>query len=89
VQEGETVAEGIRIRSPLRGDALLEAVRRSGGTWVAVPEEAILEGRSVLARLGLYVEPTSAVVWAALGAAGADVRRPIVAVLTGSGFKTG
>jgi threonine synthase len=89
VQEGETVAEGIRIRSPLRGDALLEAVRRSGGTWVAVPEEAILEGRSALARLGLYVEPTSAVVWAALAAAGADVRRPIVAVLTGSGFKTG
>jgi threonine synthase len=89
VQEGETVAEGIRIRSPLRGDALLEAVHRSGGSWVAVPEEAILEGRSALARLGFYVEPTSAVVWAALGTAGAEVRRPIVAVLTGSGFKTG
>ena len=88
VQEGETLAEGIRIRSPLRGDALLEAVRRSGGTWVAVTEAAILEGRSALARLGIYVEPTSAVVWAALAAI-SDVRRPIVAVLTGSGFKAG
>jgi threonine synthase len=87
VQEGETIAEGIRIRNPLRGDAALAAVRSSGGTWVAVPEEAIREGQAALARLGLFVEPTSAVVWPALTAIGGELRRPIVAVLTGSGFK--
>jgi threonine synthase len=87
VQEGETIAEGIRIRNPLRGDAVLEAVAHSGGTWVAVTEEAILQGRSALARLGFFVEPTSAVVWPALAAVASVLRRPIVAVLTGSGFK--
>jgi threonine synthase len=65
----------------------LEAVVHSGGTWVAVTEEAILQGRSALARLGFFVEPTSAVVWPALAAVASVLRRPIVAVLTGSGFK--
>jgi threonine synthase len=44
VQEGETLAEGIRIRSPLRGDALLEAVRRSRHLGGRDREHAILEG---------------------------------------------
>src|SRR3990170_2725586 len=87
VQEGETIAEGIRIRNPLRGDAALGAVDRSGGTWVAVPEEAIQEGQAELARLGFFVEPTSAVVWPALAAIASELRQPTVAVLTGSGFK--
>jgi threonine synthase len=87
VREGETAAEGIRIIHPLRGDQILQAVEASGGTWVAVTEEAILAGRASLARLGFFVEPTSAVVWPALEAIGAELRPPVVAVLTGSGFK--
>lgn len=87
VQEGETLAEGIRIVHPLRGDQLLQVVEASGGTWVAVPEEAIAEGQALLARLGFFVEPTSAVVWPAIAATEGELRRPIVAVLTGSGYK--
>ncbi len=84
--EGETVAEGIRVRNPLRGDAVIQAVQASGGTWVSVPEEKILPGRDELARRGLYVEPTSGIVWPALEAGELD--EPIVAILTGSGLKS-
>jgi threonine synthase len=89
VQEGETVAEGIRILQPLRGDAILMAVEESGGTMVDVPEEQILPARDELARSGFYVEPTSAVVWAALKQCLPDLEDPVVLILTGHGLKSG
>jgi threonine synthase len=88
VSEGETIAEGIRIIRPLRGDAVLEAVDGSRGLIVAVDEPEILSGRYALSRLGLYVEPTSAVVWPALAATLDELPDPVVVVLTGSGYKT-
>ena len=87
VQELPTLAEGIRVRHPLRGDAVLRAVENSRGQFVAVPEEEILPARDELARRGLYVEPTSAVVWAALRQLPPDLPHPLVLVLTGSGYK--
>lgn len=87
ITEGETLAEGIRIRHPLRGDAVLAAVARSQGAFLAIDEEKILPGRDELARQGFYVEPTSAVVWPALAQLPAEAPEPVVAVLTGSGFK--
>ncbi len=44
VQEGETRAEGIRVRFPVRGDAALAAVESTGGTIVAVAEDELLRG---------------------------------------------
>ena len=84
VSEAETLAEGIRVVRPIRGDAVLAAIRESGGTLLAVDEAAIRAGHNALARLGLYVELTSAVVWEAL----AQVTGEVVAILTGSGLKT-
>jgi threonine synthase len=85
--EGETMAEGIRIIHPLRGDDVLRAVETSGGRIVAVEEDEISAGRDALSRRGLYVEPTSAVVWPALMSVLADLPDPVVVVLTGSGYK--
>jgi threonine synthase len=87
VTEGETQAEGIRILQPLRGDAVLRAVSESGGRMVAVAEESIGPGSAALARQGLWVEPTSAVVWPALLQELATLPDPVVLVLTGSGLK--
>ncbi|MEW6567089.1 MAG: pyridoxal-phosphate dependent enzyme [Chloroflexota bacterium] len=87
VREGETIAEGIRILRPLRGDAVLVAVEGSGGTLVAVDEQAIRAGCDALARRGLYVEPTSAVVYPAMLDRMETLPAPVVAVLTGSGYK--
>lgn len=90
VTEGATIAEGIRVVQPVRGDAVLAAIRASGGTCLVVDEDAILPARAALARQGLYVEPTAAVVWAALTELPPDVEvtGPLVAVLTGHGLKS-
>ncbi len=88
VAEAPTLAEGIRVRHPLRGDAVLQAVADSRGELLAVDEEEILPGREQLARRGLYVEPTSAVVWGALAQIVGRLPEPIAVVLTGSGLKS-
>jgi len=87
IEEGTTLAEGIRIARPLRLDAVLAAVEETGGRVVALEEQQIGEGRDALASLGFYVEPTSAVVWPALHEVLPELPDPVVAVLTGSGFK--
>ena len=88
ISEGVTVAEGVRIIQPLRGDAVLQAIAESRGKMIAVDEESILKGRDALARIGLYVEPTSALVICALEEVLETCSDPIVLILTGSGFKT-
>ena len=86
--DGETVAEGIRSTHPTRGDAVLQIVKSSQGTFLAIDEEEILPGMRALARRGFYVEPTSAVVWGAIAQIAGHVPEPMVVVLTGSGLKS-
>jgi threonine synthase len=88
VSEGETVAEGIRILHPLRGDAVLAAVAESRGWMEAVDEEPIRAARDALSASGLYVEPTSAVVWAARDSVLSETSGEVVMMLTGSGLKS-
>lgn len=88
VSEGETLAEGVRIRHPVHGDAVYQMVEKNSGFFVAVDEEEILPGLEALAQRGFYVEPTSAVVWSGLRQVIGKVPDPIVVVLTGSGFKS-
>ena len=87
VGEGESLAEGIRVKYPLRGDSVIAAVKDSLGMILVVSEDAILFGRDHLARRGLYVEPTSAIIWDALRQISDRIPEPIVAILTGSGLK--
>jgi threonine synthase len=87
VTEGPTLAEGVRVRTPLRADAVLRMVRATGGRILAVAEDQILPGRDALARLGFYVEPTSALIWQPLNESVPEIRDPVVAILTGSGYK--
>lgn len=87
VAEDPTLAEGVRVRYPLRLDAVLRAVEASQGSMCVVEENEILPGRDALSRLGFYVEPTSAIVWSALSQSIKDLLDPVVVVLTGSGYK--
>lgn len=87
VTEGETLAEGVRILRPVWGDALMNALSRTPGAFVAVEEEAIRQGREELAHRGFYVEPTSAIVWDALAQIASWAPEPIVLILTGHGLK--
>jgi len=89
-----TVAEGIAIAAPARGRQILAAVRATGGTIVTVTDEQVHAAHTALARAGLYVEPTSAVCWAAIQAGlVATTPRPdglpaVVVPLCGSGLKS-
>jgi threonine synthase len=87
IEEGQTLAEGVRVRNPVRSKALLDEMDGGQNRIIAVQEDKILSGRDNLARMGLYVEPTSAIVWDAVMQAAGKVPEPIVALLTGSGFK--
>jgi threonine synthase len=87
VAEGQTLAEGVRVRFPMRGDAVMQMIAEQKGMLVAVEEADILPGRDQLARLGFYVEPTSAIVWNALEQVAAELPDPVAVALTGSGLK--
>ena len=92
-EEGSTLAEGVRVRFPLRSLEVVQAVRSSEGRFIAVAEADILPGRDELAHRGFYVETTSALVWDALAQMISDfgterMPEPVVVVLTGSGLKT-
>ncbi len=87
----ETVAEGISSSQPLRGEEVLEAIRGSKGSAVAVDEDSIVEGLFRLSSCGVYVEPTSAVVVPGVSKlieSGSISRGETTAVfLSGSGLK--
>jgi len=88
VSEGRTLAEGVCVRYPLRGDGVLQQVVSTQGRILIVAEEKILPGRDELAHRGLFVEPTSAIIWDGLSQIVGQVPEPIVAILTGSGLKS-
>ena len=84
-----TLAEGVKVRHPVRAKAVLTAVRESQGSFVTIDEVDILPARDELARMGFYVEPTSALAWAAFTQAADLLSEPVVVILTGFGLKYG
>jgi threonine synthase len=86
-----TIAEGTAIAKPLRRREVIAVLRESHGGAVLVSEADIEAALFDLARTGVYVEPTSAQVAAALRsllAAGTiGPEETTILVLTGSGLK--
>ncbi len=60
-----TMAEGIAIGVPMRGDELLEMAYRHNIAFVCAPEDKILEARAKIAARGVYCEHTTAANYAA------------------------
>jgi threonine synthase len=87
VNEGDTLAEGVRVRYPLRGKAILSSFDKYRDNILAIEEKRIIVCRNQLALRGIYVEPTSALVWAALEESAGKVPDPIVLICSGSGLK--
>jgi threonine synthase len=90
---GDTIAEGIRVREPVRGTEIARAVGESEGRWEVVQEAEIREAWARLGAEGIFAEPTAAVAPAGawrLRASG--VIRPaetVVVPVTGHGLKAG
>ena len=90
--DARTVAAGIRVPSAIGDYLILRAVRDSGGTAIAVPDEEIVAAQRALGRLtGIYAAPEGAATFAALphlrtsGFLNGDER--IVLFNTGTGIK--
>ena len=86
-----TAAEGTAIKRPIRLLEMLRCLRESNGATVAVGEQDIVDASLMLARQGLYVEPTSAHAAAAFSSliqsASISESDETVIILTGTGLK--
>ncbi|MBM7562834.1 pyridoxal-phosphate dependent enzyme [Fusibacter tunisiensis] len=60
-----TLAEGIAIGRPMRGEEILAYVYQYDIDLISVSEDGILEAREKLSRKGIYCEPTTAANYAA------------------------
>ena len=86
-----TIAEGTAIAQPIRLAEVLGTLRQTRGGAVMLSEAEIGASTLALARIGIYVEPTSAQAAAAfarlLAAGTITPEQTTVLVLTGSGLK--
>ena len=92
-ENARTVAPGIRVPAAIADYLILDAIRSSGGTAVAVLDEAILEALDDLAKLeGLFAAPEGAATYAGyrklLDDGFLSQDENVVLFNTGSGLKT-
>lgn len=83
-----STAEGVCVSNPSQAKSLLVELCGGKGLFHSIREEKILPAVRDLAHRGIYVEPTSALVWAALESIQDDLPDPVVIILTGSGLKS-
>jgi threonine synthase len=91
IKSEKTKAEGIAIAAPVRGKQILEAVRNTGGDYIAVTETEIILALKDMGGKGFYIEPTSAAAIAGitkyLQQSGNSENELIVSAFTGHGLK--
>jgi len=90
--DAATVASGLRVPAPFADTLILEAIRGSGGTAVAVSEEELLDGMSALAMSeGCFACPEGGATIAALRqlrtSGEVTGKERVVVYNTGSGLK--
>jgi threonine synthase len=86
--ESDTIAEGVRVKSPVRGEGILHVINGGRGRIMCVQDPELIAAHTELAAKGFFVEPTSALPWAVLKELIGQVPEPIVVILTGAGYKT-
>lgn len=65
VNPADTLAEGIAIGEPMRGEEILSYIYQYNIEVITAPEEGILPARAALAAKGVYCEHTTAATYAA------------------------
>ena len=89
--QAQTIADSISVNLPRDGIRALQSVRRSGGFFVTVSDQEILEAISTLGQLGIFAEPAAAAAYAGLKNAIQnhlmDTGQTFLTLITGSGLK--
>jgi len=93
IEKPKTVAEGLMIGHPLKGETIIRALKETKGKAIAVDDERIIYWTHELGKAeGIYAEPSAAASVAGIsklverGEIDSDER--ILCVITGSGLKT-
>lgn len=88
-----TIAEGIALQCPNKGENVVMAVKETGGLVLSVGEEQIATAAKELARFGFYAEPTSSAAYAGLtqllSQKVLDRESDVVMMISGNGLKAG
>ena len=86
-----TIADSISVDLPRDGVRAVRAARETGGTYIQVSDEEILQAIAALGPLGIFAEPAGATAYAGLvRAAGQELVKagdPVLVLNTGSGLK--
>jgi threonine synthase len=89
--QGKTLADSICVDRPADGVRALRAARDTGGAYITVSDEEILEALADLGRVGVFAEPAAAAAFAgylqALRTGLLDPEDPVLVLSTGSGLK--
>jgi threonine synthase len=89
--QANTLADSISVDLPRDGVRAVRAARETGGTYITVPDAAILSAIAELGRVGIFAEPAAATAYAGLVKAVKDSvveeNDPILVLSTGSGLK--
>lgn len=87
-QESDTIAEGVKVSIPIHGSDLLHEVEDQRGCFMQITEEELIQAYNSLSNRGFFVEPTSALPWAAYEKDKGRFPEPVIMILTGAGYKT-
>ena len=86
-----TLADSISVDLPRDGVRAVRAAKETGGTYVTVSDDEIIQSIAELGRLGVFAEPAGAAAYAGLVRAAASgvvgSEDPVLVLNTGSGLK--
>ena len=89
--KSDTIADSVSVDLPHDGVRALRAVTQTGGQYVTITDQQILNAIAALGKEGIFVEPAAATAYAGLEAAVAqgllELSDPVLVMLTGSGLK--
>lgn len=85
-EKKKTLAEGIAIGMPMRGETILKYIYQYDIQVILAPEDKILEARKILSQKGYYVEHTTAATYAAYLVN--DIEGEVLLPLCGAGLKS-
>jgi len=89
--QATTLADSISVDLPRDGIRAVRAARETGGTYITVPDQAILTAIAELGRVGIFAEPAASTAYAGLVKAVDESivapGDPVLVLSTGSGLK--
>jgi len=86
--ERPTLAEGVRVSTPVRGHEIISMLNKHNGRIVRVKEDELIQAWKELRLKGIFLELTSALTWAAYNQINQQRYNNPVLIMTGYGLKS-